>query len=99
MKGLCMRTRRRTRGFTLVALVVVVILVLIVAAVLLPAFGMARASARQIEDANHVRGVHQSMVLWRQQNDDSYPLASLVDKDDATVSESGRAKDTTANIM
>jgi prepilin-type N-terminal cleavage/methylation domain-containing protein len=96
-----MRSYKARAGFTLIELIVVIVVVavVIIGALLIPALGMARASARQIEDSTQVRGVHQGMVLWRQGNDDSYPLPSRLDKDDTTVAEVGREKDTTANIM
>jgi prepilin-type N-terminal cleavage/methylation domain-containing protein len=96
-----MRPQKRCAGFTLIELIVVIIVVavVIIGALMLPALGMARASSRQIHDATQVRGIHQGMVLWVPGNDDSYPLPSRLDKDDATVAEIGREKDTTANIM
>lgn len=96
-----MLSRKRCAGFTLTELVVVIVVVLVVilAGLLLPALGMARASSRQIKDSTQVRGIHQAMVLWRQGNDDSYPLPSRVDKDNFTVAEVGREKDTTVNIV
>jgi type II secretory pathway pseudopilin PulG len=79
--------------------VIVVVAVIVIAALLLPALGMARASSRQIQDSTQIRGIHQGMVLWVQGNNDSYPLASRLDKDNTTVAELGREKDTTANII
>jgi type II secretory pathway pseudopilin PulG len=61
----------------------------------------ARESARQIKDSQQLRGIHQSLVLWAQNNKDSYPLPSTIDKGDMTVKPTGSAqsKDTTANIF
>lgn len=59
----------------------------------------ARGKARQIKDATQLRAIHQGMVLWAQNNADKYPLPSLVDKDDATISDRGTRKDTTGHIM
>src|SRR5690349_9258081 len=96
-----MHSQKRMAGFTLIELIVVigVVVVVILGALMIPAFGMARASSRQIQDATQVRGIHQGMVLWRSGNGDSYPLPSLADNDNQTVAEVGREKDTTANIM
>ncbi|MBC7772222.1 MAG: type II secretion system protein [Pyrinomonadaceae bacterium] len=64
-----------------------------------PALVAARASARQLKDATHIRGIQQSMAVWAQQNEGSYPLASELDKAGATVAGDAAAKNTTANIM
>lgn len=63
------------------------------------ALGKARFSARQLKDSTQVRGIHQAMVIWAQNNKDRFPLPSLVDVNDETVKDSGAAKDTTANIF
>jgi prepilin-type N-terminal cleavage/methylation domain-containing protein len=60
--------------------------------------GGARASARQKKDSMQVRGVHQALIVFSQNNGDQYPLPSKLDKRDFTVEAKGRAKDTTANI-
>lgn len=62
------------------------------AAIMLPAFGKARASARQIKDSTQVRGVHQGLVLAAQGGPDSYPLPSQWDRAGNTV---GGSKDDT----
>jgi hypothetical protein len=51
------------------------------------------------KDATQIRAIQQAMVVWAQNNQDRYPLPSLIDKQDATVKEKDRAKDTTANIL
>jgi len=66
--------------------VAVCCLIAIPVAVLLPALGKARSSARQIKDSTQVRGVHQGMVLWAQNNNDEYPIPSRIDKNDVTIS-------------
>ncbi len=95
-----MRTRNRCRGLTIVEVIVVIFVIVLVIGILLPAFGRPhRDGGRQIKDSTQVRGIHQGMVLWAQDNKDVYPLPSLVDLKDDTVVEQGREKDTTANIM
>lgn len=59
----------------------------------------ARAKARQLQDATHVRGMMQAFVIWSQNNADKYPLPSEIDKAGATVEGEAATKDTTANIM
>jgi hypothetical protein len=65
----------------------------------LVALGKARASARQIKDSTQIRGIHQGMVMWAQNNNDSYPLPSVLDKANTTVKGPAAEKDTTANII
>jgi len=65
---------------------------------LLFAMARARASARQLKCSTQVRGIAQSMIVWAANNDGKYPLPSEFDAANQTVSEVGRAKDTTANI-
>jgi hypothetical protein len=92
----------KRRAFTLVELAAVV-LCLGAGAALFPQpqnpIAQARASSRQIKDSTQIRGIHQGLVLWAQNNNDAYPLPSRVDKGDTTVAEKGAAKDTTANCF
>jgi len=57
-----------------------------------------RAIARKAKDATHVRGIHQGLVLFGVNNNDKYPLPSVLDKAGDTVAGAAEAKDTTANI-
>lgn len=52
----------------------------------------------QKKDSTQVRGIHQAMVVFAQNNDDRYPLPSKLDAQNNTVKSGGRAKDTSANI-
>lgn len=97
---------RRRYGFTMVELaavvVVCVVLVAVIVGVVLPTAN-SRLTQRQPNDSMQVRGVHQGMVLWAQNNNDEYPLPSLYDKGNATIplaeGENPSVKDTTANIV
>ncbi|MBX3404223.1 MAG: hypothetical protein KF699_12510 [Phycisphaeraceae bacterium] len=52
-----------------------------------------------MRDSIQLRGISQSLIIWANGNNGNYPLPSQIDTADFTVAESGRAKDTTANIF
>ncbi|MCC6678003.1 MAG: hypothetical protein IT436_12740 [Phycisphaerales bacterium] len=58
-----------------------------------------RAQSIQLKDATQIRGIHQGIIIFAQNNQDVYPLPSRFDKQDMTVAVKGAAKDTSANIM
>lgn len=93
-------SRWRNDGLTLVEVLVVLFIIIVLIAVLLPPLGTNRdGGGRQFKDASQIRGIHQALVVWAHNNQDHYPLPSLIDTDNATVPEEGSAKDTTANIL
>ena len=91
----------KRRAFTLIELLVVIAIIALLIGILLPALGKARASARQLKDSTQIRGVLQAMVIFAQNNRDEYPLASRLDKNNATV-QAGAApvtKDVTRHLF
>src|SRR6478736_6361381 len=94
-----MKSWKWRRGLTVIEVIVVVIAVVLLIGILLPVMTQARRGPHHSSESSYIRGIHQGMVLWAQNNKDVYPLPSLVDVKDDTVAEKGREKDTTANIM
>jgi hypothetical protein len=96
----------RTEVIVIVVICVAVGMLLLLclgSAILLPALGKARATARQIKDSTQVRGLHQGMVLFAQNNNDQYPLPSRYDKNNTTIllsqGQAAASKDTTNHVM
>ncbi len=67
------------------------------------ALAKARAAARQIKDAHQVRGIVQAMIIFANNNQDQYPLPSIIDAQNATVAladgKDARSKDLTNHIF
>lgn len=96
-----MKHRPFARAFTLIELLVVIAIIGMLMSLLLPALGQARKTARQMKCSTNVRSIVQSMVLWAQNNSDRYPLPTLVDKGESTVTlvYSDVEKNNTGNIL
>ncbi len=90
------------RGFTIIDLLTVlgvVVTLLFVFLVLAPALSKPRGgNTRHIRDNTHIRGIHQGMVLFAQNNKDRYPIPSELDKGHTTLS-SASAKDDPGSVL
>lgn len=59
----------------------------------------ARDVARRLKDQSHVRGIAQSLVLFSHNTDTGrFPRPSEIDRQNTTVPQTGRAKDTSSNL-
>jgi len=95
---------KKNRGFTLIELLVVIAIIALLVGILLPALGKARQSARQIKDGTQVRNLVQACFSFATSNKDNYPLPSVLDKANLTITAittpaDAFKKDATGNIM
>ena len=68
----------RMCGFTLVELLVVLAIIALLASILFPVFGQAREKARQVSCISNLRQQAQAIMMYTQDNNESYPACSEV---------------------
>jgi len=61
------------KAFTLIELLVVISIIALLVAILLPALGEARRSARQLQSSTQLRGIHQGFIVYGGDNKENYP--------------------------
>jgi prepilin-type N-terminal cleavage/methylation domain-containing protein len=61
------------RAFTLIELLVVISIIALLIAILLPALSAARESARKMQNSTQLRGIHQAMFTFAQDNKTWFP--------------------------
>ena len=92
----------RRRAFTLIELLVVIAIIGMLISILLPALGQARKTARQLKCSTNIRSMVQAFIMWGHNHQDTYPLPSQLDANDATIhlgsAEPPFIKDNTGNI-
>ncbi|MDR1284124.1 MAG: prepilin-type N-terminal cleavage/methylation domain-containing protein [Opitutaceae bacterium] len=76
--------RVNRRAFTLVELLTIIAIIGILAAIIIPAVGQVRESARAVQCASNLRQIQMANIAWATDNKGGYAPLLLVDKDDAS---------------
>ncbi|MEM7228704.1 MAG: prepilin-type N-terminal cleavage/methylation domain-containing protein [Planctomycetota bacterium] len=71
---------KRSRGFTLVELLVVIAIIALLISLLLPALAKARQNARSLKDKVQQKQIHQAMLTFANDNRERLPTPGLIDR-------------------
>ncbi len=70
-------TNMKKKGFTLVELLVVIAIIALLMGILMPALARVRQIAYRMICGTHLKGIGSSMLLYANDNGESYPIAGL----------------------
>ncbi len=72
---------RRRSAFTLIELLVVIAIIAILAAILFPVFAQAKEAAKKASVLSNTKQAGTGILIYTNDNDDSFPLFTLIDAD------------------
>ena len=76
---------RRTRGFTLIELMVVVAIITLLIGLLLPALAKAQRHTKSMKDGAQQKQIHVSFLTYANANDSGLPVPGLIDRNPIEV--------------